>query len=96
LPKDFEFFSTKNGQSDISLAAPDVNLYLALNSMLTSAKSDTKLDIPNTYAEAVHLFSEMVKESSNPNVDQYYLKVFEHELKEFEEYYSEWEANRVY
>jgi hypothetical protein len=44
----------------------------------------------------VHSYSEIVKESKNPLVDNYYLKVFEHELKEFEDNYSDWEATRVY
>jgi len=90
-------FSTKtDGSNEIALAAPDVNLYLAIYAMLTTHKSEGKLQLPKSYAEAVQSYLEIVKESKNPQVDNYYLKVFEHELKELEDNYSDWEATRVY
>ena len=64
--------------------------------VLTTPKSEGKLELPKSFAEAVHNYTEMVKDSKNPLVDNYYLKVFEHELKEFEDNYSDWEATRVY
>jgi hypothetical protein len=43
------------------------------------------LELPKTYTEALQRFEELTKDSKNPLVDSYYQKVFEHELKEFEE-----------
>ena len=52
-------------------------------------------ELPRTYAEALEVF-EMHKESFNPEMHGYYKALFEHELKEFEDYFSSWEGNRIY
>ncbi len=90
--------SRKSNSHHLTLAAPDVNLYLAMSSILSAQIHDEekRLELPKSYAEALERFEELTKDSKYPLVDKYYLKVFEHELKEHEEYFSDWEATRIY
>lgn len=74
-----------------------MNLYLALFSLLTSKKVEGgKLELPQSYSQAVEKFGEHIKDSKYQEVDKYYQKIFEHELREFEDHFTEWESSRVY
>jgi hypothetical protein len=47
-----------------------------------------------SYRRAVEEFK--IREDDNKIVDMYYHDIFAHELKEFEENFTEWETNRIY
>lgn len=87
---------------EISIGAPDINLYLALFSLLkTTPLIDTpeKLELSTTYAESLKNFEDIMKETKDEHLTSvytYYHALFKHELDEFEEYFSDWEANRIY
>jgi len=87
----------KGGVTEIAFAAPDVNLYLALQSILLSkANPDKELKVPKTFSEALTLFENTEKDSVNQVAYAYYKALFQHELAEYEDNFSKWEINRIY
>lgn len=51
--------------------------------------------MPKNYQEALTMF-EQHKDEKDPIVYEYYKSLFQHELKEFDDYFTKWEVNRIY
>lgn len=91
----------KSGDLEISLAAPDANLYLSIFSLLTtqpSVENPETLKIATSYSDALQTFESVMKEApeSQEEVYKYYHSLFRHELNEHDDYFSDWESQRIY
>lgn len=85
--------SSNEGQLRVR-PAPDLNLYLAIASLLGTQQLEKQIEENLSYSGSLESFN--IRDDDNKTLDTYYRDIYAHEHKEFEENFTEWETNRIY